>query len=116
MSQATNAVDESGVAGSQGWLAGHWHWRCDVGACSVVARRAAELRAAAGDAADDGEDCLEPVCEHSRFWNASVEAFDSGVLIYDCPYDGPSMEQDDWLRGWLTAQLESGETQRGNRT
>jgi hypothetical protein len=74
----------------------------------AVARRAAELRAAqeACEAAGADEDCLEPVCEYNRFWNEGVEAFDGGIPIGDCPHAGPSAEQDDWLRGWLTAQAE----------
>jgi hypothetical protein len=123
MSQQTNAFDELGVAGTQCCLAGHLRRgtavsdvRRDVGPCGVAARRAAELRAAACDAAAKDEDGLEPLSEQIRFWNAGVEAFDNGVRIDDCPYDGPSMEQDDWLRGWLAAQLESEETQRGAAT
>ena len=76
-------------------------------ALDAVIGRAAELHAAACDAAAEGNDGLEPLCEQNRFWNIGVEAFDNGAAIYDCPYDGPSMQQDDWLRGWLTAQLES---------
>src|SRR5215469_15522417 len=82
----------------------------------VTARRAAELRAAACDPTAEGEDGLEPLCEQDRFWNAGVEAFDHGACVDDCPYEGPSTEQDDWLRGWLAAQLESEETARGPAT
>ncbi|HWB08388.1 MAG TPA: Rmf/CrpP family protein [Pirellulales bacterium] len=73
-----------------------------------LARRAAELRAKqeACDAAGEDEDCLKPVCEYDRFWNEGVEAFDSGMAIEDCPYQPRSDQQDDWLRGWLTAELD----------
>ena len=72
-------------------------------------RRAAELRAAeaACEAAGVDEDRLAPVCGHNRFWNTGVEAFDGGAAISDCPHTGPSEEQDDWLRGWLAAQLDA---------
>lgn len=79
----------------------------DAQSAAAIEQRAAELLAAqqAADAAGQGEELLEPQCSDDRYWNGGVEGFDRGTAIKDCPIAGPSVEQDDWLRGWLTAQV-----------
>lgn len=50
------------------------------------------------------ENCLTAALQDERFWDSGYEACERGDAMLDCPLvAGP--EQDDWLRGWLAAEV-----------
>lgn len=65
----------------------------------AIVRRAEEL--------DTGtEDCLNP--QHPagpNFWDMGAAAFRKDVRLEQCPLIRHGPDQDDWLRGWMAAEL-----------
>lgn len=65
--------------------------------------RAMAARAEQLDTRD--EHCLDPKHElGGHWWEQGAAAFRADVRIEECPFD-PGAEQDDWLRGWMAAEL-----------
>jgi hypothetical protein len=64
----------------------------------AIARRAEEL--------DTGEaNCFDPVhAGGAEYWEQGGDAFRRDIHLEVCPYDS-GVEQDDWLRGWMAAEL-----------
>lgn len=54
------------------------------------------------------KNCLAPHLPDEGCWNDGSSAFDRGDAIHDCIWL-PGPNQDDWLRGWMAAELLSHE-------
>ena len=51
------------------------------------------------------EDCFESRhLEGNEYWERGAAAFRQDVRLEDCPL-AAGAEQDDWLRGWMAAEL-----------
>lgn len=73
----------------------------------AIVARAAELNT--GDS-----DTLEPAGDTDDQWDSGLDAHGRGLKVTDCPYVA-GVEQDDWLKGWLSANdTEKGETVSGD--
>lgn len=63
-----------------------------------IVRRAEQLDTGA-------ENCLDPAHPDGiAYWEQGGSAFSQNVLLEACPYNAGA-EQDDWLRGWMAAEL-----------
>ena len=64
----------------------------------AIARRAEELDTGAAN-------CFDPVyAGGAEYWEQGSAAFRQDIHLEACPYDS-GVEQDDWLRGWMAAEL-----------
>jgi hypothetical protein len=62
------------------------------------------IKARAKELNDGSANCLDSKLTDDVYWVSGQEAHKHGWKLTDCSYV-PGVEQDDWLRGWLAAEL-----------
>jgi hypothetical protein len=65
-----------------------------------------EALVARAEELDNGsEKCFDPVHPAGQdFWEQGTAAFRQDMRLEECPFE-PGPERDDWLRGWMAAEL-----------
>lgn len=71
-------------------------------ACEEAGSDSAKRDKRADQLADDPAGLTAQHAEGNGYWHSGRDAWNAGAGIEECPWT-PGIEQDDWLRGWMSA-------------